>query len=87
VKVTLLLPGGVSTNIMDNSGVKSPSAASNSKYKVLSADKAASMMIEAIEQNKSRKLIGSDSKMMDFLYRLAPTWASRFIAKKMASMK
>ncbi|MFN4082266.1 MAG: SDR family NAD(P)-dependent oxidoreductase [Bacteroidia bacterium] len=83
VHVTLIYPGGVSTNIMKNSGVQLPATENNKNYKALSASKAASLIIEAIEKNKQRVCIGSDSVMMDKLYRIAPTWASRFIAKQM----
>ena len=53
---------------------------------MLSPDVAAQKIISAMEQNKYRVCVGSDSKMMDFLVRIAPEFAAGFIAKKMASL-
>lgn len=87
VKVTVVFPGAVSTNIMTNSGLKLPTNASEqSTRKILSADKAAQIIIEGMEQNKYRVLVGSDSKVMDALYRLNPKFAAKFIADKMKDL-
>ena len=90
VGVTIIFPGAVNTNIMSNSGVTSKLAESTSKEKqaqrTLPADKAANIMIEAIEKNKFRVLVGKDAKLLDFLYRLAPRQAVNFIVKQMGNM-
>ncbi len=87
VRVTVVFPGGVRTNIMSNSGLadrmsSSPEAA----QKILSADRAAAMIIEGMEQNQYRVLVGKDAKIMDLLYRLNPTYAAGLIAKKMGGL-
>ncbi|HEY1045105.1 MAG TPA: SDR family oxidoreductase [Bacteroidia bacterium] len=86
VGVSIVFPGGVGTNITKNSNVeiKGMSDAQISQVKMVTAQKAASIMIEGIEKNKFRILIGQDAKFMDFLCRLAPTYAKDFIRKKMA---
>ncbi|GAB3164454.1 SDR family NAD(P)-dependent oxidoreductase [Telluribacter humicola] len=88
VHVTIVFPGAVSTNITQNSGASTPHrSTSNSKsMKVLSADKAAEIIIEGMEQNRYRVLVGNDAKMMDLYYRFNPASAARMIAQKMKSV-
>jgi short-subunit dehydrogenase len=88
VHVTVIFPGAVETNITQNSGIPMPVQSSNEakKFNMLSADMAAQKIMVAIEKNKYRACIGTDSKLMDFLYRLAPKFAAEYIAKKMASL-
>ena len=54
--------------------------------KILQPSDAAKMMIDAIEKNKYRILVGKDSRFMDFLYRLAPQRATKMIAGKMKDL-
>jgi short-subunit dehydrogenase len=88
VRITVVFPGAVQTNITQNSGLEIPAQSSNDsqKFKMLSPDVAAQKIISAMEQNKYRVCVGSDSKMMDLLVRIAPEFAAGFIAKKMASL-
>ena len=90
VKVSVVFPGAIGTNITKNSGVDIPvnqeRQPENSKIKTLSADAAAQQIIDGMEKNKVRIYVGSDSKMMNFLYRLNPGYATRFIAKQMKSL-
>jgi short-subunit dehydrogenase len=89
VGVTVVFPGATSTNITKNSGVKSPvseEAAKKSKIPTQTADDAAEQIIRAIENNKLRVFAGKDSKFMDKLYRLNPSYATNLIAKQMKSL-
>jgi short-subunit dehydrogenase len=88
VHVTAVYPGAIATNISQNSGVeiKSPSGDTTSSMSSLAADKAAAIIIDAMEKNKFRVLVGSDAKFMDFIYRLHPKYATEFIAKKMKAL-
>lgn len=88
VRVTVVFPGGVRTNIMSNSGLADRMGASSSKgaQSILSADKAAAIIINGMEQNRYRVLVGKDAKMMDLLYRLNPGYAAGLIAKKMGAL-
>lgn len=84
VGVTIVFPGGVATQITKNSNVEIKIDASmQAKAKVLSPQKAAELMVEAMEKNKFRAVIGSDARFMDKLYRLAPEYAKNFISKQM----
>lgn len=94
VHVSVVFPGAINTNITKNSGVSMPEnldAASAEKAKKMasqttSAQVAAQTIVKGIEKNQLRIYIGSDSKMMNALYRIAPTFATRFIAKQMKSL-
>jgi short-subunit dehydrogenase len=89
VGVTVIHPGAVNTNITKNSGVemRSDSSASDAQSKTLPADKAAEIMIEAIEKNKYRVMVGKDAKFLDLFYRFSPKRAVKFIVKQMGSLK
>ncbi len=84
VGVTVIHPGAVNTNIMKNSEVKSPGtdASGAAAQKILSAEKAAAIMIDGIERNKYRVLVGKDATMLDCLYRFNPKMAVDLILKK-----
>ncbi|HTO15944.1 MAG TPA: SDR family oxidoreductase [Edaphocola sp.] len=90
VGVTIILPGAVNTNIMVNSGleaVKDNKTDLQNSNKTLSAEKAAQIIIEAIEKNKFRALVGKDARMLDKFYRIHPRKAVDFITKQMSKMK
>jgi short-subunit dehydrogenase len=89
VKVTVVFPGAIGTNIAANSGVglnMDSAEASQSSIKMLEPSKAAEIIVDGIEKDRYRVLVGSDSKFMDFIYRLNPEWAARFIYKQMKSL-
>ena len=89
VKVTLVYPGAIGTNIAANSGVGiniSPEDQKSSSIKQLAADKAAEIIVDAIEQDRYSVLVGSDARFMDFIYRLNPKGAAGFIYKQMKSL-
>ncbi|WP_449537700.1 SDR family NAD(P)-dependent oxidoreductase [Ferdinandcohnia sp. Marseille-Q9671] len=81
VGVTVVFPGGVDTNIVENSGV-SRNKVNSQNYKMLHPKEAAEITIRAIEKDEFRVLAGKDSKFMDLLYRLNPRKAAELIAKK-----
>ena len=85
VKVTVVFPGAVNTNISKNSGLNNPgeSTAQNKSVKILSAAKAAEIIIAGMEQNKYRVLVGKDAKFLDLFYRFNPASAAKFISSKM----
>ena len=88
VKVTVVFPGAMKTNIAEHSGVEASLKmdARQQEYKAVEPKKAAHMIVDGIEKDRYRILIGSDAKMMDFLYRLNPKRAAHFIYKKMRSL-
>jgi len=88
VKVTLVYPGSIGTNIAANSGIEithSTDSGQNS-IKPLAADKAARIIVDAIEQDRYSVLVGSDAKLMDFIYRFNPKVATGFIYEQMKAL-
>jgi short-subunit dehydrogenase len=86
VRLSVVHPGGVSTNIVRNS--RTGVAVTDNARRVQSIDRfdavakttpqaAALRIIEGIEKNQPRILIGRDARMMDLLQRLRPAtyWA------------
>ncbi len=89
IHVSVIMPGGVATDITKNSGVEASSTANeenSSNYKMTTPEEAASIILTGIKKNKPRILVGKDAKFMDFLSRLAPVKASQYITKMMASL-
>ncbi|MCC6298882.1 MAG: SDR family NAD(P)-dependent oxidoreductase [Anaerolineales bacterium] len=88
VKVTLVYPGAIGTNIAANSGValSAGSSAESSSIKMLAPAKAAEIIVNAVETDRYSVLVGSDAKFMDFIYRLNPKGAAGFIYKQMKSL-
>lgn len=86
VRVTVVFPGAVDTDISKNSGVDPIVSDETSSMKMLTADKAASLIIKGMERNKFRVLVGSDATFMDWFYRLSPLKAVKLISDKMKSL-
>ncbi|MBE2254350.1 MAG: SDR family NAD(P)-dependent oxidoreductase [Myxococcus sp.] len=87
VHVTVVFPGAVATNITANSGVEVPSAPKEGKPRsAYPANSAAKDILDGMERNRFRVLVGSDSKLLDKLYRLNPKRAATFIAKQMKDL-
>ncbi len=83
VRVMIVLPGAMDTNITKNSNVEIAKTKDNSSFKLLSPAVGASEIIKGIKKNKFKIFLGSDSKFLRFLYKLNSIWAIRFINKKM----
>jgi short-subunit dehydrogenase len=88
VGVSIIFPGATATNIAANSGVMVEGQQDNAemKYKTTPANVAADAIVEGIEAGKYRVLIGSDTKTMDFLYRLMPKRAAGIIYNQMKDL-
>jgi short-subunit dehydrogenase len=85
VGVSLILPGGINTDIAKRSGVEVSAGASESaaaKF-LLSPEKAASLIIDAMEKNKLSTRIGKDSNVFHFLYKHFPKFAIHTITRFM----
>lgn len=90
VGVTIIFPGAVNTNIRENSGIQASAAMKemlkDSENRAMPADKAAAIMIDAVEKNKLFCLVGKDSRMLNKIYRLNPKMAINMITKQMSKM-
>lgn len=85
VQATVVHPGGVKTNIATaaldearHQGIElSPQQRDrartyNEKLLTMPADKAATVVLDGVESNRSRILVGTDAKIVDLLVRLLP---------------
>ncbi len=87
ISVSIVFPGAVKTDIVKNSGVEAPvSDSAQKEYKALDVNRAAEIIINGIKRNKKRIFVGSDSRMMDILYRIHPNFAIRLIQKQMKDL-
>jgi len=87
VRVSVVFPGAIATNITANSGIEMPKVSGDSSaMATMPANEAAREILKGMEADQYRILVGSDSKFMDFLCRLAPEYATNFIAKKMKAL-
>ncbi len=83
VHVTVVFTGAIETDIAKNSKVDMGSADNNEEpaMKMLSAGKAAEIIIKGMEKNKFQVFAGKDSKMMNFIYKLNPKMAPKMMYK------
>lgn len=90
VGVSVIMPGAVRTNITDNSGVPMPAMSKEDVEKAssrgVSAEEAATTMLDGIEGNRLHIYVGSDSRMMGIATRVAPRKATHLIAKQMKDL-
>ena len=85
VRVTVVFPGAIATNIMANSGVGASSSGSQPRgsSKPLPARDAAEIIVRGMERNVHHVFVGRDSVLMNLLHRLNPRFAARMIANQM----
>ena len=89
VHVSVVFPGATATDISKNSGVSMPGqaeTAAKQSIPMLAPDKVAEIIVKGMERGKPQIFTGSDSKLMNKLYRLNPVYATRFIARRMKSL-
>lgn len=89
IGVSVIMPGGVNTNITKNSGVVSTAeqnADAKAPTSMTSPEAAARTIVEGIRRERARILVGRDARFMDILSRVAPVRAGKFISKMMASL-
>ena len=89
VRVTVVFPGAIATNISQNSGVAIQTAAAGEaspSFKMTSAYDAAQIIIDGSERDAFQVYVGRDAKMMNLLYRLSPRRATRFMYNQMKGL-
>lgn len=84
VGVSVVMPGAVATNIMENSGLETPS--SNQANTALPADQAARIILDGMQANRLHILVGNDARMMWYMIRTAPRWSIGFIQRKFKAL-
>jgi NADP-dependent 3-hydroxy acid dehydrogenase YdfG len=87
VRVTVVFPGAVATNILANSGVNGHKPVEGAAaMKGTTAGRAAEVIVRGIERNAYHVFVGGDATLMDKLYRMSPAYAARAIANKMRAL-
>ncbi len=86
VRVSIIFPGAIATNIAANSGAVTKKIEASPKMKMTTAPRAAELMVRGIEKNRFRIFVGSDAKMMDLLYRLMPKKSTHIIYSQMGAL-
>lgn len=85
VRVLCVHPGGIATNIVNAARVIDSRMVADSDQQLreqftqnarTSPEAAADAILRAIVQQRTRLLIGTDAKVLDFLYRIAPSRAA-----------
>ena len=72
-----------------NSGVSvsvDPAKAAKMAKNLTTPEAAANAILDGMERNAYRVLIGRDAKLMDLLYRVNPQGAAAFIARQMRGL-
>lgn len=85
VKVSVIIPGGIATDIKKNSNITyhETDESKKSSKMILTPAQAAEDIITAMEKNKLRNYIGKDCKVMNMLYKLNSGFAMKMINKVM----
>jgi short-subunit dehydrogenase len=89
VAVTVVIPGGVRTDILANSGVSMDNPRANAtveRFMITTAVAAGRQIVDAVERRTFRVRIGPDSRVVDWLSRLMPQRATILIANRMKSL-
>lgn len=88
VKVSVVFPGAIETGIVKNSGVEAsqPPATKNVSFKLLPATAAASQIIDGIQRDRYRILVGRDAWMLDLIARASPDSAARLIMRQLKDL-
>jgi len=86
VNVSVVIPGGIATDIKKNSDIAYKVSGESSKSNmVLTPAKAAELIIKAMEKKKLRSYIGKDCNVMNALYKLNSIFAMNMINKVMSA--
>jgi len=89
VHVTVVIPGGMATNMPANSGVSvaiDPEQAAKLARNLTTPEAAADAILDGMGKNAYRVLVGRDARTMDLLYRINPRGAASLIARQMRSL-
>jgi NAD(P)-dependent dehydrogenase (short-subunit alcohol dehydrogenase family) len=90
VRVTVVFPGAIATNISKNSGVNISAPAGSEQaarsFPTTPADKAARTIIDGMARDQFQVYVGRDASLMNWLYRLSPRRATRFMFDRMKAL-
>lgn len=85
MKVSVVMPGAVATNISENSGV-AVAGGDGAESQALPAAEAARIILDGIEADRLHILVGKDARSLWRMMRLMPERSIRMIQKAMSRM-
>lgn len=90
VRVSVVMPGAVATDITANSGVAVPGGAgaegSGRSFPMTSASDAARTVVDGMEADRLHIYVGRDARLMNLLSRIAPRRAIHLIERQMRTL-
>jgi len=89
VRVSVIFPGAVATDITSHSGVDVPvdaAAAEEGRFPTTSAEDAATIILDGIEADKFHIYVGRDARTTNLMSRLAPKRATHLIYRQMKDL-
>ena len=89
VKVTVVMPGAVSTEISDNSGVEAlvdPDVAEAQANRATSPEEAARIILDGVEKDAFHVFVGRDAQVMNLANKVAPRYATKLIRRQMKDL-
>ncbi|WP_029089693.1 SDR family NAD(P)-dependent oxidoreductase [Brevibacterium album] len=88
VRVSVVLPGSVATDIAANSGVDMGSRfeSDSSRSTAITAQDAARIALDGIEARRPLVLIGRDARFLSVASRVAPGLVTRVVSKRLTDM-
>lgn len=93
VSVHCVHPGGIKTNITNNAKISSPHVVKSeiladfNKQAKTTAEQAAAVIIQGVEKNKRRILIGGDAKLLDRIVRWFPATYEKILGFEKGVLK
>ena len=89
VGVSVVMPGGVNTEISANSGVEVPAGAGSAddyKLPISTPEDAAKIICDGIVDNKLHVFVGKDALALNIASRIAPKQATHLIQRQMKAL-
>lgn len=89
VRVTVVFPGAVATEITANSGVDAPAGAEapeETNFPTTAPDEAARIIVDGMEDDQLHVYVGRDARLMNLLNRAAPKRSTHLIYRQMKDL-
>jgi len=89
VNVSVIFPGAVATDITSHSGVDAPvdpESAEAGSYRTTSAEDAARIIVDGIEDDRFHIYVGRDARTMNLMNRVAPRRSTHLIYRQMRDL-
>lgn len=86
VTVSVAFPGGLNTGIAQHSGAAPAIDPGSNRTPSLAPDRAARILLDGVEGDKLRIVVGRDARLMDPAVRIAPAAAIRLASTQMKAL-